>query len=188
VVHSVASATVLELWRYAVKSLLGEQLDMADVEQRGVSSDRRFAVSDSNGKLGSGKTTRRFRLLAGLFDLHARSHGARTLVSLPDGRELLVGDVALDSFLSQRYGDVLHVLEESTIPHHDAAPLHLLTAASLRWLQRQLPASRIDRRRFRPTFSSTCRASSPWKMTGLDAGSPSATRPSGSSSGQSVAS
>jgi hypothetical protein len=44
------------------------------------------------------------------------------------------------------------VLEESTISHHDAAPLHLLTTASLGWLQRRLPASRIDGRRFRPNI------------------------------------
>ena len=34
--------------------------------------------------------------------------------------------------------------------HHDAAPLHLLTTSSLEWLATQLPASQIDRRRFRP--------------------------------------
>jgi uncharacterized protein len=146
------SATVLELWRYPVKSLLGEQLAVVEVEMRGVRGDRWFAVADGNGKLGSGKTTRRFRRLAGLFDLRARTDGERTVVTLPDGREFHVGDSQLDAFLSRRYGDELRVLEESHIPHHDAAPLHLLTTASLRWLQRQLPASRIDRRRFRPNI------------------------------------
>lgn len=146
------AATVLELWRYPVKSLLGEQLDLVDLEKRGVCGDRRFAVTDGSGKIGSGKTTRRFRRLTGLFDLHARTDGERTLVTLPDGRELNVGDPRLDAFLSRRYGDELRVLEESTISHHDAAPLHLLTTASLAWLQRQVPASRIDRRRFRPNI------------------------------------
>jgi uncharacterized protein YcbX len=146
------SATVIELWRYPVKSLLGEQMDVAELEHRGVRGDRRFAVTDRKGKLGSGKTTRRFRLLRGLFDLRARTDGGRTLVTLPDGRELDVGDVQLDIFLSERYGDRLQVLEESVVPHHDVAPLHLLTTASLRWLGRQLPASKIDRRRFRPNI------------------------------------
>src|SRR5207248_2813523 len=86
----------------------------------------------------------------GLFELRARTDSGRPIVTLPDGRELRVGDPALDGFLSERYGDELRVLEESTVPHHDASPLHLLTRASLRWLQGMLPGSAIDRRRFRP--------------------------------------
>lgn len=69
---------------------------------------------------------------------------------VPDGRELEVGDPALDRFLSERYGDELRVLAEGTVPHHDAAPIHLVTTSSLRWLSDNLPGSQIDRRRFRP--------------------------------------
>jgi uncharacterized protein YcbX len=146
------SATVLELWRYPVKSLLGERLEAIEVEARGLQGDRRFAVTDRNGKIGSGKTSRRFRLLPGLFDLRARMEGERALVTLPYGRELHVGDPLLDRFLSARYGDDLRLAEESRVSHHDAAPLHLLTTASLCWLQARLPASEVDRRRFRPNI------------------------------------
>jgi uncharacterized protein len=143
-------ATVAELWRYPVKSLLGEQLHEVLVEERGVVGDRLYAVTDRSGKLGSGKTTRRFRRLDGLFDLRARSEGERPFVTLPDGREFAAGAAELDAFLSERYGDELRVLREDGVPHHDAAPLHLLTTSSLRWLDDILPASRIDVRRFRP--------------------------------------
>ena len=71
---------------------------------------------------------------------------------LPDGSELPAGDPRLDEFLSTRYGDRLRLAEESTVPHHDAAPLHVLTTASLHWLQAQLPDSMVDRRRFRPNI------------------------------------
>jgi uncharacterized protein len=145
-------AIVLELWRYPVKSILGERLEEIEVEPRGFRGDRRFAVTDLDGKIGSGKTTRRFRLLPGLFDLRARMEGEQVLVALPDGHELPVGDPRLDEFLSARYGDQLRVAEESVVPHHDAAPLHLLTTASLRWLQARLPDSVVDRRRFRPNI------------------------------------
>ena len=143
-------ATVVELWRYPVKSLLGEQLQEVQVDERGVVGDRLYAVTDRHGKLGSGKTSRRFRRLDGLFDLHARDGGARPIVTLPDGRELSVGDAELDAFLSERYGDQLRVLHEDGVPHHDAAPLHLLTTSSVRWLRMKIPASQIDARRFRP--------------------------------------
>lgn len=143
---------VLELWRYPVKSLLGERLELVEVEERGVRGDRLFAVTDRDGKLGSGKTTRRFRRLDGLFDLHAWSDDGRVFVTLPNGRALAVGDPRLNEFLSERYRDELRVLEESAVPHHDAAPLHLVTTASLRWLQEHLPGSIVDRRRFRPNI------------------------------------
>ena len=143
-------ATVAELWRYPVKSLLGEQLREVQVEERGVVGDRLYAVTDRHGKLGSGKTSRRFRRLDGLFDLRARDGGGRPIVTLPDGRELSVGDAELDAFLSERYGDQLRVLHEDGVPHHDAAPLHLLTTSSVRWLRTKIPASQIDARRFRP--------------------------------------
>ena len=143
-------ATVAELWRYPVKSLLGEQLEAVQVEERGVVGDRLYALTDRHGKLGSGKTTRRFRRLDGIFDLRARDGGERPVVTLPDGRELPAGDAELDAFLSARYGDELRVLREDGVPHHDAAPLHFLTTSSLRWLGQNLPASQIDRRRFRP--------------------------------------
>ncbi len=143
-------ATVVELWRYPVKSLLGEELEEVEMEERGLVGDRLYAVTDRGGKLGSGKTSNRFRRLDGLFDLSARDGGGRVLVTVPDGRELAVGNGELDSFLSERYGDDMRVARESTVPHHDAAPLHLLTTSSLRWLADKLPASQIDRRRFRP--------------------------------------
>ena len=144
------AATVLELWRYPVKSLLGEQMDEAEVEERGLVGDRRYAVTDGGGKLGSGKATDRFRRLDGLFELRARYEEERPVVTLPDGRELAGGDAELDAFLSERYGADLRVARESTVAHHDAAPLHLLTTSSLEWLAHELPGSQIDRRRFRP--------------------------------------
>lgn len=143
-------ATVAELWRYPVKSLLGEQLDRVEVDERGIVGDRLFAVTDGAGKLGSGKTSQRFRRLDGLFDLRARNSAGMPLVTLPDGRELAVGDPRLDAYLSGRYGDELRVARESSVSHHDAAPLHLLTTSSLRWLAERLPTSLVDRRRFRP--------------------------------------
>jgi uncharacterized protein YcbX len=146
------NGTVLELWRYPVKSLLGERLEAVEVEARGLENDRRFAVTDRHGKIGSGKTTRRFRLLPGLFDLRARMDGEQALVTLPNGRELHVGDPTLDKFVSARYGDDLRFVEESNVAHHDAAPLHLLTTASLSWLQVRLSGSQVDRRRFRPNI------------------------------------
>jgi uncharacterized protein YcbX len=144
------SGTVLELWRYPVKSLLGERVDEAEIDERGLRGDRLWAVTDGAGKLGSGKTSTRFRRLDGLFDLRARGIEA-PVVTLPDGRDLPVADPELDAYLRARYADdSLTVSRETTVMHHDLSPLHLLTTSSLRWLAERVPASQIDRRRFRP--------------------------------------
>jgi len=145
-------ATVVELWRYPVKSLLGEVLAEVELEERGVVGDRLYAVTDRAGKLGSGKTSNRFRRLDGLFELSARVAGEKTFVALPDNRELAADDPELDAFLSDRYGDDLCVARETAVSYHDAYPLHLLTTSSVEWLAKQLPASQIDRRRFRPNM------------------------------------
>ena len=60
--------SVAEVWRYPVKSLRGERLDGAACSARGIDQDRRWAVLGADGRIGSGKTTRRFRRMPGLRD------------------------------------------------------------------------------------------------------------------------
>ena len=131
---------VRELWRYPVKSFLGERLDEVVLDARGVAGDRAYAVRDANGKLGSGKTTRRFRLLKGLFEHEAATRADGVYVG-----DLRVGDPALDDLLSARYGEPLRVLPEESVPHFDAGAVHVLTTGSLRWVGE-------DVRRFRPNI------------------------------------
>jgi hypothetical protein len=71
---------VSQLWRYPVKSFRGEQLEEVLLDGRGVVGDRTFAGRDTNGKFGSGKTTRRFRLMRDLFDFSAETEGEAVVV------------------------------------------------------------------------------------------------------------
>jgi uncharacterized protein len=51
--------TIKELWRYPVKSMLGEELDSADLSDGGVVGDRAFALRDTEtGKVASAKHPR----------------------------------------------------------------------------------------------------------------------------------
>jgi MOSC domain-containing protein len=153
---TACGCTVLELWRYPVKSLQGESLEEVAVETRGLAGDRLYAVTDAQGRIGSGKTSQRLRRLDGLLELRARSGNEMPLVTLPDGRRLDVESPQLGDFLSQRYGAHLSVDREHANLHHDAAPMHLLTTSSLEWLAGQLPASQINSRRFRPNIVLEC--------------------------------
>jgi uncharacterized protein YcbX len=86
---------VLEIRRYPIKSLLGEQPPAAEVDQRGLTGDRLWAVRDTEGKLGSGKNTRRFRRMPGLFALHHdMTFGVWATVERPGRIELLDDTVA----------------------------------------------------------------------------------------------
>lgn len=82
---------LVEIRRYPVKSLLGEVVEAAEADSRGLAGDRLWAVRDADGKFGSGKNTRRFRRMPGLFDL--RAHIAPPVNELPGGHGL-PGDMA----------------------------------------------------------------------------------------------
>jgi len=45
---------VQELWRYTVKSMLGERRELIDLNARGVEGDRTYAIRDATGKFNHG--------------------------------------------------------------------------------------------------------------------------------------
>jgi uncharacterized protein len=143
---------IVRLWRYPVKSMLGEECAHLDVNERGVVGDRLFAVRDADGRFGSGKTTHRFRKIDGLFGFRAAYDHDVPRITFPDGRMILGNDSSVHSALSEVLGQPVTLAREASISHLDAGPLHLLTTASLAWLRVLLPKARIDDRRFRPNI------------------------------------
>ena len=137
--------------RYPVKSLGGEELPALDVDDRGVVGDRRWALRTARG-VASGKRTRHYVRLPHLLDMAAATTPAGVLVALPDGRRLAVDDPALPAALRGVVGEPVSLATESDVPHRDAAPLHLVTTASLRWWAGRVPDERADRRRLRPNL------------------------------------
>jgi uncharacterized protein YcbX len=151
--HATSAGVVAELWRYPVKSMLGERRDRLTIDERGVAGDRLYAVRDDEGKLGSGKDTRRFRRMDGLFECRARYQEDVPVITLPDGREVRGDDPDVDEHL-RRSLDRDHVVlaREEAVPHFDVAPLHLVTDAALTWLADAVPHVAVDARRFRPNL------------------------------------
>jgi uncharacterized protein YcbX len=147
-----ALATVRRLWRYPVKSLLGEECASVDVDARGVVGDRCYALRDASGKLGSGKNTRRFRHLEGLFRLRARHAGARVEIQFPDGRVMGTDEPGVHDALSSWLGQPVTVAREAGVPFFDQAPIHVVATAALERLRAALPGAAIDERRFRPNL------------------------------------
>ena len=137
---------VIAIRRYPVKSMAGEALDEAEVDARGLVGDRWFAVEDSDGRLASGKNSRRFRRRDAIFE-----HRAETL---PDGSILVsrgsnswrVGDDDLDVELSRAMDAPVHVLPEADVPHQDMGAVSLVGSASLAWCARHLKVNADPRR------------------------------------------
>ncbi len=139
---------VAALARYPVKSLAGEALGGAVVEPRGLVGDRSWAVYTEDGGIGSGKTTRRFRRVDGLLGLSATSGGGAPVVTTPDGRSAVAGTAAADALVSGVLGRPLRLAPETDVPHHDEAPVHVVTTAALRRVAELLGAP-VDVSRFR---------------------------------------
>jgi uncharacterized protein YcbX len=94
--------TVGALWRYPVKSMLGERLPAAEVTDRGIAGDRRLAVLDrETGKVASAKHPRLWR---SLLSCTATRTGSATLVTGPDGTTWSSTDAGLDEALSELTG------------------------------------------------------------------------------------
>jgi len=87
----VEAGSVVGLWRYPVKSMMGEELNSAEVGERGLVGDRRFAVVDaSTGKVAGAKNPRKW---GNFFDFRAAyveppERGSKlpaVRLTLPDG-------------------------------------------------------------------------------------------------------
>jgi uncharacterized protein YcbX len=146
-----AAGKISELWRYPVKSMLGEKRESLVVDSRGVEGDRLYAIHDANGKIGSGKNTRRFRRFEGLFGYAAAYIDGVPRITFPNGKVFGVGSSEADSGLSDAFGEKLTLSKESAVSQLDAGPVHLISQAALRWLSALL-AGPVDSRRFRPNI------------------------------------
>lgn len=164
---------VAELWRYPVKSLQGEPLEVASVEADGIAGDRVWALRDcATGKVLTAR--REPQLLEATARL---TDDGQPVVMLPGDTTVIGTGTAADAVLSDWLGRAVtlsgaddgqrHVAEafadptddssemlEWTLPtgrYVDAMPLLLLTTASIRRAAREHRAGDWTTRRFRPS-------------------------------------
>src|SRR5437899_3053962 len=101
-----ALGSVVSLWRYPVKSMMGEELNAAQVTDRGLLGDRAYALLDrSDGKVASAKNPRKWPQL---FDFHAAfldsphvpARMPPVRITLPDGTLVSSGQSDINQLLS----------------------------------------------------------------------------------------
>jgi uncharacterized protein len=139
-----------EIRRFPVKAMGGESLESVEIDGRGLVGDRAYAVVDGDGKLATGKHSRRFRRRDEVFEFAARTtpHGVRVTGR---GGEWSTPSDELDHALSDVMGATVRVLAETKTPYFDAGPVSLVGTASLDWCRDQLGVD-ADRRRIRPNL------------------------------------
>jgi MOSC domain-containing protein len=118
--------TVMELFRYPVKSMLGERLERIEVGAQGVIGDRAWALRESaNGKVVSAKKFAHMLDLRATYESPPRADDrddepAPIKIQLPDGRALHAADADAAAILSAVLGREV-VIERAIASQHTRA-------------------------------------------------------------------
>ena len=99
---------VVSIWRYPIKSMLGEELNSSYVTERGLTGDRAYALIDEEtGKVASAKNPRKWERL---FDFRsifvdppqAPENIPPVRITLPDGNQIFSDEDKNVDLLYQR--------------------------------------------------------------------------------------
>ena len=168
-----AEATIVELWRYPVKSMQGERVQSVALDASGFTADRRLGVVTPEGFVLSGKSEP--RILGA--SASVRTDG-EIEIELPDGGRTASDDPDVDARLSAWLDRPLRLHraaadEQFTIHHHtdpedetktkdfstppgayydSRSTVHLLSRSSLRAASAAYAEGQWDVRRFRPNI------------------------------------
>jgi uncharacterized protein YcbX len=156
---SVSEAgSLLELWRYPVKSMGGESLESASVTERGIVGDRLWALRDeATGLVTDGKKIPKLMTCSARY-LEQPGRGASdpvppVAITLPGGSEVRSDESDAHQRLSAYCGrPVTLICRTTSASFFDVHTLHLLTTASVAALQAVTPTSTFSASRFRPNF------------------------------------
>ena len=95
----MADTSILNIYRYPVKSMMGETLREADIGEAGIVGDRGWAVRDEQrGGIRGGKK------IPQLMTLAAQSGPAAPIIAAPDGDSASAGSESINEWLSDKLG------------------------------------------------------------------------------------
>jgi uncharacterized protein YcbX len=153
---------VLEVWRYPVSSVSGEMPGTVSVSLAGVTGDRRFGIFEiATGRPAAPEREPKWRPALHLSSTHFDQ--SLPIISFPNGASFSLDDPSLPGRLTSYFGFEVGIAAHPglaagiewlfpIIPgRYAAAPLHLVTTASLSALSAVTGLTSVDRRRFRPS-------------------------------------
>lgn len=146
-----ARPTVASLHTYPVKSMAGQDVPGIKLDRRGCVGDRMWAVQTVDGKIASGKDTRRFANVPGLLLIRAEVDGESVSVVFPDGRICGIDSPDAEERLSAWLERPLSFAREDAISHFDDGAVSVLGTASVSAVGAELGAP-VDLSRYRPNI------------------------------------
>ncbi len=153
------------LYRYPVKSMMGERLDVADLGWHGLDGDRRLAFRRADDRGGFPWLTASKRPELILFAPQRRGPAASrdlpTHVRTPAGQELAVFGQELAREIGDRHGSPVEMMHLNR-GIFDEASISVITSATVNEVAR-LAAQPPDVRRFRPNILVTSLRSAPFE-------------------------
>ncbi|MDM8561503.1 MOSC domain-containing protein [Candidatus Parabeggiatoa sp. HSG14] len=172
--------SIVSLWRYPVKSMMGEELRSTDMTEGGIMGDRAYAlIDDETGKVVSAKNPPKwpnmFHFRSRYIEPLQKGNGLPPVrITLPDGSVTDSNQADANSMLSNALGRSVRL--ETRVPQtpnleeywldkkevtdekmpegtfFDLAIVHLLTTSTIDELRRLYPQGRFEIRRFRPNI------------------------------------
>ena len=144
--------SVAALWRFPVKSMMGEQIDSAQLTDKGIPGDRAYALIDTaTGRPASAKKFPELFTCRAAFvePPQAGKHIPPVQISLPDGTSITSNSRDVNRVLSSHLGRDFVLSQAPADPYFDAYPVSVLTNSTLNRLNEARRESRFDARRFR---------------------------------------
>jgi uncharacterized protein YcbX len=145
----VYHGTVAQLWRWPVKSLRGELLSTARLDERGLEGDRCYALVDMGGRRDGARFTVRqnAQTLTWSSRYPGRPDGLPELID-PTGRRHRWDEEGLAGLLSESFGAPIALRDQ--VGQQDRGPTVLVTFEASRAALADEWGEEVDVQRFRP--------------------------------------
>lgn len=157
---------LVAIWRYPVKSMIGEELNATEINEKGVLGDRAFGLWDvESGMMANPRNSERWPEMLSyrarfVEEPQIRAALPSVAVTLPGGDVVYSSSVEAPRRLSRIFGRAVtlkRVREGASEGFSRGAQpvptdVHIVTTSSLRCLQAAAPETRVESRRFRPNI------------------------------------
>ena len=116
----MASLKVASIWRYPVKSMMGEELNACEITEKGLLGDRAYGVIDNEtGKLANAKNPKKwpnmFQYRANFIEPPQKNAAIPPVrITFPDGRSIISTDEEKDKLLSNSLNRNVHLSTPSS--------------------------------------------------------------------------
>src|SRR3989338_2016287 len=141
------------IMRYPVKSMMGEDLETANVTDNGIYGDRVYAFIDEENKTNFPWITARQKHEMILFKTKiVENQESRDDVKImtPDGEEFDINDLSFKEYLEKRFGKTLR-LKYSKKSYFDSKKISIFGLQTIEELGKEL-GFQLDYKRFRANF------------------------------------